>query len=351
MNTTTLLELLAVWASVCASPALFGCARANGENTPDGKASAAASPSAPAPFQIRFSDPGNAGIPAYAKRYGLLERPLAAVNASIVWVPAAGAFSANFDAMNTGAINASGGAVSPVVGALAHQLKFKIFAIGDPSDTKQAGIIVPKGSSIRTVEDLVGKRVAVNWAAHGDYMVLRALERHGVPADKVTRVPIQPPDAAAAFATGKIDAWSTFGVFYTTAVRNGARVLAREADIESEDVTVLAASERALRQGPEAFRVLIATFDGLIEQAHREPEKFQNVFATQGPMAVSGDNLKVAIELTRDTPVFRVPTDVDRSRVGHVATLLFENHSTDRNISVDEVIFDLGHVAAKETGS
>jgi hypothetical protein len=66
--------------------------------------------------------------------------------------------------------------------------------------------------------------VAVNLAAHGDYILLKALTNEGIPVDSVNRVAIQPPDAAAAFATGKIDAWSTFGVFFSTAVRNGARV-------------------------------------------------------------------------------------------------------------------------------
>ena len=77
---------------------------------------------------LRYSDPGNAGVLAYAKREGVLERALAKVNATIEWVPGAQAFSANFEAMNSGAINASGGAISPIVGALAHNLKFKISA-------------------------------------------------------------------------------------------------------------------------------------------------------------------------------------------------------------------------------
>jgi hypothetical protein len=86
------------------------------------------------------------------KREGILERELAKVNAKIEWVPAFGAFSANFEAMNTGAINASGGAISPIVGALAHNLKFKVFAIADPSAQLQAGIIVPGDSPIKKRE-------------------------------------------------------------------------------------------------------------------------------------------------------------------------------------------------------
>jgi sulfonate transport system substrate-binding protein len=294
---------------------------------------------------LKFSDPANAGPLAYAKREHIFEPELAKVDAEIEWVPAAGAFSANFEAMNAGAINASGAAVSPIVGALAHNLKFKIFSIGDPSDTRQAGIISPRGSSIRRVQDLAGKRVAVNWAAHGDYILLRSLEREHIPAASVTRVPIQPPEAAAAFATGKIDAWSTFGVFFLTAVKNGANVLAMESELESDDVTVTSANVELLRKNPAAFRTFIEVHSRLVELGHREPEQFQNVFTDKGPTAVTGDLLKAAIETTRVAPIQRIPTAGDKKRVGNVAKLLFENKSIDRDIAADEIVYDLNGAA------
>ncbi len=285
---------------------------------------------------------------AYARREGVLDRELAKVNARIVWVPGAQAFSANFEAMNVGAINASGGAISPIVGALAHNLKFKVFAIGDPAAMKQAGILVPADSPIRTVKDLVGKRVALNLAAHGDYMLLKALADADVPAGSVERVNIQPPDAAAAFATGKVDAWSTFGVFFTTAVRNGARVLVRESELSSDDVTIMAASAAVLEKNPAAFQVLIKVVNDLIDIAHQYPERFQNVLTDKGPTALAGDELQIAIENTRTQSKLRVPTRADRTRVANVARLFALNRSVDREISADEIIFDTDAAASQQ---
>jgi sulfonate transport system substrate-binding protein len=298
------------------------------------------------PVVVRFSDPGNAGVFAYAKREGILERELAKVDASVAWVPAAGAFSANFEAMNSGAINASGGAVSPIIGALSHNLKFKIYALADPGGTRRAGVISPASSNVHELKDLVGKRVAVNAAAHGDYVLLKALDQAGIPAAQVTRVPIQPPEAAAAFATGKIDAWSTFGVFFSTAVKNGANVLARESDIGSDDVGVLAANVAVLEKHPEAFQAVLRVSQELTAEAHTTPEKFQNVFTDKGPTAVSGDELRAAIEDTRTLPAFRVPTALDRARVDRVSNIFFANKSTDRKIVVDEIVFDVDAAAA-----
>lgn len=305
------------------------------------------------PVVIRFADPGNGtggSVFAYAKREGSFDRALAEVNARIEWVAGAQAFSANFDAMNAGAINASGGAVSPIVGALAHNLRFRIFGISDRSGQLTAGIVVPADSPIRSIKDLAGKRVGVNLAAHGDYVLLKALAREGVPVSAVERVPIQPPDAAAAFAAGKLDAWSTFGVFYNSARRAGARVLAEESELESDDVTVIAASTEVLERNPAAFAALLRVANELTELAHREPERFQNVFTDRGPTAISGDELRIATEVTRALPHARVPTVADRERVGRVARLLREAGSIDREVPVEELVFDVD-AAARRPGA
>ena len=73
-------------------------------------------------FVIRFADPGNHGIIAYAKANGSFDEPLAEVGATIEWVPAAGAFSANFDLLQSGEINTHQAAVSPIIGAVSNGL-------------------------------------------------------------------------------------------------------------------------------------------------------------------------------------------------------------------------------------
>ena len=158
------------------------------------------------------------------------------------------------------------------------------------------------------------------------------------------------PDAAAAFATGKIDAWSTFNVFYTTAIKNGANIVVEETAIESDDVTVTSANVELLQKNPAAFQVFVRVYADLVRLGHREPEKFQNVFTDKGPSAVSGELLKVDIEETRTAPIPRVPTAADKIRVDNVAKLLFKNRSIDRGITVDEIVFDID-AAARTKGA
>jgi sulfonate transport system substrate-binding protein len=332
-----LASVLALIASACGSSS--ATPEGSGGTTPAGAV-------AYEPVTIKFSDPGNQGAFAYIKREGLLEAELAKVNATIEWVPAAGAFSANFDAMNAGAINASQAAVAPIVGALSRNLNFKVFATQEASDAKSSGIVATADSGIKTVKDLEGKRVAVNKAGKGDYITLKALTLAGVDISKVERVPLQPPDAAAAFASGQIDAWATFGAFWTTAVENGATIVTYESDLETDDVGVVGASAEVLEKNPAAFQAIVKVYAEVTALGNEEPEKLQNIFATEGPTAVSGARLEEAIKDTRAAKIPRVATAADSEQIAAVADLFYANKAIDKEVEATDVIFDIDQAAA-----
>jgi len=56
----------------------------------------------------------------------------------------------------------------------------------------------------------VGKSVVVNRSGLGEFLLVAALEKHEVDRAKVKFVYLNPPDAAPALASGKVDAWSTW---------------------------------------------------------------------------------------------------------------------------------------------
>jgi sulfonate transport system substrate-binding protein len=82
---------------------------------------------------------------------------------------------------------------------------FTQFVVYEPRTT---AIIARDDSGINKVEDLVGKSVAVNRSGLGEFLLVAALEKHKVDRSKVTFVYLNPPDAAPALASGKVDAWS-----------------------------------------------------------------------------------------------------------------------------------------------
>lgn len=64
-------------------------------------------------------------------------------------------------------------------------------------------IVVPKSSNARTIADLKGKTIAVWRGAWSQQLVLRALERAGLPLDSVKYAYLMPIDATTAFATAR----------------------------------------------------------------------------------------------------------------------------------------------------
>ncbi len=166
------------------------------------------------------------------------------------------------EALNAGAVDTAPAGDLPVVLAAAAGAPLKIIA-GTIFSMRDIGIIVPKGSPIRTVADLAGKRVIVS-SARGSishYLLLEALREAKVDKSKVDIGFMLPNDAAAAFAAGRIDIWATFGTYQIAAELNGARLI-RDGEGINSPYALIAASQAVLDDPRRraALRDILARF-------------------------------------------------------------------------------------------
>jgi sulfonate transport system substrate-binding protein len=118
------------------------------------------------------------------------------------------------------------GSVPPIAGA-AKDLGFKVIALQLPESPDKAleNIIVPKGSTAKTIGDLRGKRIAVPQGSSAHGLLLNALKAGGLTPQDVKIVYLDPKAGAAAFDSGKVDAWSIWNPQGEFALQKGARVL------------------------------------------------------------------------------------------------------------------------------
>ncbi|MDH2325813.1 NrtA/SsuA/CpmA family ABC transporter substrate-binding protein [Cereibacter sp. SYSU M97828] len=151
---------------------------------------------------------GRGGLPLIAKQRGEFEKSLAAKDIKVEWVGPFPNHAPSLQAVVGGSADFGfWGSTTPALAAIlaGSPLVFVNFNIYKPRST---AIIVKKDSGIDGVADLKGKSIAVNRSGLGEFLLIAALEKHGLSRDDVTVVYLNPSDAAPAFGQGKVDAWS-----------------------------------------------------------------------------------------------------------------------------------------------
>ncbi|GJD56202.1 sulfonate ABC transporter substrate-binding protein [Methylobacterium dankookense] len=158
------------------------------------------------------------------KSRGSLEKALAGQGVAVTWseFPSGPPL---LEALNAGAIDFGSAGEAPPIFAQAASPELRYVAAEPPAPRGEA-ILVPKDSPIRTVADLRGKTIALNKGSNVHALLLRALEKAGVPYEAVTTAFLAPADANAAFLRGSVDAWVIWDPYQAAAERaTGARTL------------------------------------------------------------------------------------------------------------------------------
>ncbi len=164
------------------------------------------------------------------------------------------------EALNAGAIDFGSTGEAPPIFAQAAGAPLAYVANEPPAPEGEA-ILVPKDSSIRSVADLRGRRVALNKGSNVHYLLVRALEAAGVPYGDITPVFLAPADARAAFESGSVDAWAIWDPYYAAAqAATGARTLVSGKDLAPNVEFYLATRSFAAENRP-AVEALVAALD------------------------------------------------------------------------------------------
>jgi len=79
------------------------------------------------------------------------------------------------EALNAGAIEFEHAGETPPIFAQAAAVPF-VYAAYEPAAPRGEMILVPKGSPIKSVADLKGKKIALNKGSNVHYLLVRALE-------------------------------------------------------------------------------------------------------------------------------------------------------------------------------
>ena len=166
------------------------------------------------------------------------------------------------EALGAGAIDYGYTGDSPPIFAQAAHANL-LYAGAIPARGYGQAILVPAASSIEGISGLKGKKIAVAKASSAHNLLVAALESVSLPWSDITPVYLAPPDAAAAFVRGAVDAWSIWDPFLAIAeLKQKARALPLDRAISAQNSFFLVNGDFAAKH-PD----VVATINGAVATA------------------------------------------------------------------------------------
>lgn len=165
------------------------------------------------PEQIRIGFQKSAVNLVVLKQRNTLEQRFK--NSKIVWLE----FPAGpqlLEALSAGSLDFGLTGDSPPVFAQAAN-KDLLYVGAEPPKPESSAILVQATSSIKTLADLKGKRIAVQKGSSAHFLLLQAVKKGGLAWNEIQPIYLAPADARAAFERGSVDAWAIWDPYYGAA--------------------------------------------------------------------------------------------------------------------------------------
>ena len=146
-------------------------------------------------------------------------------------------------AMSSGDVDVGEAGSSPIAAAASQGLEIKLFWILDDIANAEQ-LVVSNASGIKTVADLRGKKIAVPFVSTAHYQLMYALSEAGLSSKDVELLNMRPPEIAAAWERGDVDATFIWAPVLNVAKKNG---------------TVIASAGDFAAKGKATFDGIVAT--------------------------------------------------------------------------------------------
>ncbi|SEE90308.1 sulfonate transport system substrate-binding protein [Streptomyces sp. 3213] len=238
-----------------------------------------------------------------------------------------------YQAVQANAADTGFSADLPALQALSGGVKIKNVA-ALKNDGTHVGIVVRKDSGIDSVKDLKGQKVVVSSAkgSVSEYLLANVLKQNGLSYKDVKVQYLLPTDAQAAFASGKIKIWATFGVYQAVGLEQGGKLLVDGGDGRVSGIGFVNASEKALANS--AKKTALSDFLQRLSTALKWTSTHQDAYAKAIEQRNGADaSVAKALASAAYSQVLPITSDVDTT-VQQVADLMNSIGVLDPNVDV-----------------
>ncbi|MCR8659347.1 taurine ABC transporter substrate-binding protein [Paenibacillus endoradicis] len=212
------------------------------------------------------------------KTLGLAEKKFPDV--TIKWVQFDSGRDVN-TAIASGSIDFGLAGSVPVSIGVSSKLEYYVYFLHDIIGENEA-LAIRNDAGIATIQDLVGKKIAVPFGSTAHFSVLSALANAGIAQDQVTVLDLQPPDILAAWQRKDIDAAFVWQPTLAKLVEDNGSLLLSAKDLAAQgaitsDTGIV--SKKFADQYPSFVKDYVAVLDEAIELYRTKPEEAATALA------------------------------------------------------------------------
>ena len=168
---------------------------------------------------------------------------------------------------------------TPIMFAVMDGRKIAILAVIDSSD-RNLGIVARRDRGISRPSDLKGKTIGITLGTGGDFFTETFLIVHGIDRKQVTIIDLKQDEMAAALATGKVDAASSWHPFLTQLQKDlGTKGLTFYSETIYTEAFCVAAGQDFVKQRPEAVKKVLRALIRAEAFLKQHPEESRRLVA------------------------------------------------------------------------
>lgn len=191
----------------------------------------------------------------------------------------------SLQAFSAGQLDANCQTLNDTIAFAPNSINGQVVVLVNDNSAGNDKIIVAE--NINTIQDLKGKKVALEEGLVDDFLLSLALEKNGMSRKDIQVVNLETGAAAAAFAAGQVEAVGAFPPFWLTALkRKGSKELLSSAEFPGAIPDLLVVSQKLVNERPEVVQGLVKTWFDIREFMQKNPEKADAIMAKRANVTV-----------------------------------------------------------------
>jgi NitT/TauT family transport system substrate-binding protein len=243
------------------------------------------------PITIGYSNWAGWWVWAVAERERLFAKN--DVDVKLIWYDS---YLESLEALARGQIDGNSQTLNDTISFAGDSVNGEVVVLVNDNSAGNDKIIAAEG--IERVEDLKGKKVAVEAGVVDDFLLTLALEKKGMDREDVEIFDIETGAAVEAFAAGQTDAVGAFPPFWLTALkREGAKELVSSKDFPGSIPDLLVVSQKAIDKRSDEVRAIVKTWFDTLDFIEKNPQRADEIMAERA--GVSLKELKLFKEGTK----------------------------------------------------